>query len=135
MSDPIRFLTALGQALSATGLYRVGHPARERAVDTAWEHLDALQKLDPAPNFSFLEDEVLYRQQVLRDFKAWDWARRLARAGVQRVEFDREVSRDELAEFLNDVHKKVTTGEEDTSEIRQLRRPTVRFGAVSLRGA
>jgi putative nucleotidyltransferase with HDIG domain len=135
MSDPVRFLTALGQALSATGLYRVGHPARERAVDMAWEHLDALQKLDPAPSFSFLEDEVLYRQQALRDFKAWDWARRLAKAGVQRVEFDREVTREELADFLNEVHKKVTTGEEDTSEARQLRRPSIRFGAVSLRGA
>ncbi len=135
MSDPIRFLTALGQALSATGLYRAGHPARERAVDMAWEHLDALQRLDPAPSFSFLGDEVLYRQQALRDFKAWDWARRLAKAGVQRVEFDSQVSRDELADFLNEVHKKVTTGEEDTSEARQLRRPSIRFGAVSLRGA
>ncbi len=135
MSDPIRFLTSLGQALSATGLYRVGHPARERAVDAAWKELDGLQKLDPAPIFSFLEDEVLYRQQALRDFKAWDWARRLARAGVQRVEFDREVTREELAEFLNDVHKKVSTGEEDSSEARQLRRPSIRFGAVSLRGA
>jgi HD-GYP domain-containing protein (c-di-GMP phosphodiesterase class II) len=135
MSDPIKFLTSLGQALSATGLYRPGHPARERAVDAAWEQLDLLQKLDPAPNFSFLEDSVLYRQQALRDFKAWDWARRLAKAGVQRVEFDRDVSRDELAEFLLDVHKKVSTGEEDTSEVRQLRRPSIRFGAVSIRGA
>lgn len=135
MSDPVRFLTALGQALSATGLYRAGHPARERAVDQAWEHLDALQRLDPAPSFSFLGDEVLYRQQALRDFKAWDWARRLAKAGVQRVEFDKEVSRDELSDFLSEVHKKVSTGEEDTSEARQLRRPSIRFGAVSLRGA
>jgi putative nucleotidyltransferase with HDIG domain len=135
MSDPIRFLTSLGQALSATGLYSTGHPARERAVDQAWEQLDALQRLDPAPNFSFLEDDVLYRQQALRDFKAWDWARRLARAGVQRVEFDREVSREELSEFLNEVHRKVTTGEEDTSEVRQFRRSAIRYGAVSIRGA
>jgi HD-GYP domain-containing protein (c-di-GMP phosphodiesterase class II) len=135
MSDPVRFLASLGQALSATGLYREGHPARERAVDAAFQELDGLQKLDPAPNFSFLEDEVLYRQQALRDFKTWDWARRLARAGVQRVEFEREVTREELAEFLSDVHKKVSTGEEDTSEARQLRRSSIRFGAVSLRGA
>jgi putative nucleotidyltransferase with HDIG domain len=135
MSDPIRFLTSLGQALSATGLYSSGHPARERAVDLAWEQLEALQRLDPAPNFSFLEDDVLYRQQALRDFKAWDWARRLARAGVQRVEFEREVSREELSEFLNEVHRKVTTGEEDTSEVRQFRRSPIRYGAVSIRGA
>jgi putative nucleotidyltransferase with HDIG domain len=135
VSDPLRFLTSLGQALSATGLYRAGHPARERAVDAAWEQLEALQKLDPAPNFSFLEEEVLYRQQALRDFKAWDWARRLSHAGVQRVEFDRDVTREELAEFVNEVHRRITSGTEDTSEARQLRRATIRFGLLSIRGA
>lgn len=135
MSDPIRFLTALGQALSATNLYAAGHPARERTLDLAWEQLDALQRLDPAPTFSFLEEEVLYRQQALRDFKAWDWAKRLAKAGVQRVEFDAEVSRDDLAEFLSDVQKRVTSGEIDSSEARQMRRPSIRFGMVSIRGA
>jgi putative nucleotidyltransferase with HDIG domain len=135
MSDPLKFLTSLGQSLSATGLYRPGHPARERAVDFAWEQLEALQALDPAPIFTFLEDEVLYRQQALRDFKAWDWARRLARAGVQRVEFDREVSRDELSEFLAEVHRKMTTGAEDTSEARQLRKANIRYGLVTIRGA
>lgn len=137
MSDPIRFLTSLGQALSATGLYTNGHPARERAVDAAYLQLEALQKLDPAPNFSFLEDDVLYRQQAIRDFKAWDWARRLARAGVQRVEFDKEVTRDELAEFLGEVHRKVSSGvPDDSSDTRQMReKQTIRFGLVSIRGA
>lgn len=134
MSDPVRFLTSLGQALSAAALYREGHPAREKALDQAWLHLEALQKLDPAPNFSFLEDEVLYRQQALRDFKAWDWARRLTRAGVQRVEFDREATREDLSSFLTGVHRKVAGGEDDTSEVRVLRRPSIRFGAVTLRG-
>lgn len=135
MSDPIRFLTALGQALSAANLYRTGHPAREKALDQAWQQLDALQKLDPAPSFTFLEEEVLYRQQALRDFKAWDWAKRLAKAGVQRVEFDKEVSRDDLSEFLTDVQKRVTSGEIDSSEARQFRRTSIRFGTVSIRGA
>jgi putative nucleotidyltransferase with HDIG domain len=135
MSDPLKFLTTLGQALSATGLYREGHPARERAVDQAWEQLEDLQRLDPAPVFSFLEDEVLYRQQALRDFKAWDWARRLARAGVQRVEFDREVSREDLSEFLAEVHRRATVGTDDTSEAREMRRSTIRYGLVSIRGA
>lgn len=134
MTDPVRFLTSLGQALSAAALYREGHPAREKALDLAWMQLEALQKLDPSPNFSFLEDEVLYRQQALRDFKAWDWARRLTRAGVQRVEFDREATREDLSRFLTGVHKKVSTGQDDTSEARQLHRPSIRFGAVSLRG-
>jgi HD-GYP domain-containing protein (c-di-GMP phosphodiesterase class II) len=135
VSDPIRFLTALGQALSATNLYRTGHPAREKAVDQAWQQLDALQRLDPAPSFTFLEEEVLYRQQALRDFKAWDWAKRLAKAGVQRVEFDKAVSREDLSEFLSDVQKRVTSGEIDSSEARQFRRTSIRFGTVSIRGA
>lgn len=135
MSDPILFLTSLGQALSATGLYQSGHPARERSVDQAWEQLEGLQKLDPAPVFTFLEEEVLYRQQALRDFKAWDWARRLAKAGVQRVEFDREVSRDDLSDFLIEVHRKVASGPEDSSEIRYLRKQSIRYGMVSIRGA
>ncbi|MEO8635653.1 MAG: HD domain-containing phosphohydrolase [Gemmatimonadales bacterium] len=137
MSDPIRFLTALGQALSATNLYGQGHPARERTLDQAWDHLEALQRLDPAPNFSFLEDEVLYRQQALRDVKAWDWARRLARSGVQRVEFDRDTTREDLATFLIDIHQQMANAapDPDTSEIRQLQRPSIRFGTISIRGA
>jgi len=134
MSDPVRFLTSFGQALSATNLYGPGHPARERALDQAYDQLEALQKLDPAPTFSFLEEEVLYRQQALRDFKAWDWAKRLAKAGVQRVEFDREVSREDLAEFLTEVQKRVTVGEVDTSEVRPFRRPSIRYGLVSISG-
>jgi len=135
MSDPVKFLTSLGQALSAASLYSPGHPARERTLDNVWEQLEALQKVDPTPNFSFLDDEVLYRQQALRDFKAWDWARRLARAGVQRVEFDQVVTREEFGEFLATVHKQVMDGEVDTSEARQLSRPSIRFGTVSIRGA
>ena len=137
MSDPIRFLTALGQALSATNLYGAGHPARERTLDQAWEQLESLQRLDPAPNFSFLEDEVLYRQQAMRDVKAWDWARRLARSGVQRVEFDRDATREDLAMFLTEVHQQVAHAapDPDTSEIRQMRRPSIRFGTISIRGA
>jgi len=135
MSDPLRFLTSLGQALSATGLYRPGHPARERAVDQAWEQLAGLQKFDPEPVFSFLEDEVLYRQQALRDFKAWDWARRLARAGVQRVEFEREVSREDLSDFLGEIQQRITAGTADSSEAREMRRGPIRYGLVSIRGA
>jgi putative nucleotidyltransferase with HDIG domain len=135
MSDPVRFLTSLGQALSASTLYREGHPARERALDHAWEQLESLRLLDPAPNFSFLEDDVLYRQQALRDFKAWDWARRLSKAGVQRIEIEPEVTREDLGEFVSEVQRKVNNVEEDTTVARQERRQTIRFGAVTLKGA
>jgi len=135
MSDPVRFLTSLGQALSASTLYREGHPAREKALDQAWEQLESLRRVDPAPNFSFLEDDVLYRQQALRDFKAWDWARRLSKAGVQRVEIEPEVTREDLGEFVSEVQRKVNNVEEDTTLARQERRQTIRFGAVTLKAA
>ena len=105
MSDPVRFLTSLGQALSASTLYREGHPAREKAMDHAWEQLESLRQFDPAPNFSFLEDDVLYRQQALRDFRAWDWARRLSKAGIQRVEIEPEVTREDFGEFVSEVNR------------------------------
>jgi HD-GYP domain-containing protein (c-di-GMP phosphodiesterase class II) len=134
MSDPVRFLTSLGQALSATNLYRPGHPARERALDQAWMQLESLQKVDPEPTFSFLEDEVLYRQTALRDFKAWDWAKRLTKAGVQRVEFEKNVTREDLGDFLGEIQRRVVGAEIDTSDLRPERRQTIRYGLVSLRG-
>ena len=135
MSEPIRFLTSLGQAFSAIGLYKVGHPARERAIDNSYERLQAMIRTDPRPNFSFLDEEVLYRQEVLRELRGWDWGKRLSKAEVQRVEFDEVVGRDEFEGFLAEVHAQVVLGAVDTTEARQLRRPGIRFGAVSVRGA
>ena len=46
MSDPTAFLHAFAQALSVLSLYPEGHPSRERAIDSAYQSLDALtQKL------------------------------------------------------------------------------------------
>ena len=56
MSEPVRVLTTLAKALSALGLYQPGHPARERAVDHAYEELTRLQRADPYAQFSFLGD-------------------------------------------------------------------------------
>src|SRR3712207_8381145 len=47
MSDAARFLTAFAHALATMALYQEGHPARERAVDDAYqrseEHTSELQ--------------------------------------------------------------------------------------------
>ena len=42
MADPAAFLYALAQALSVMALYPAGHPSRERAIDPAYQHADAL---------------------------------------------------------------------------------------------
>jgi putative nucleotidyltransferase with HDIG domain len=135
MSDPVRFLTALSQALSAMALYADEHPARERALEVAYRELRDLQSHAPLTTFTFLGDEVLYGQEPLRDLKAWDWGRRLAEAGIQRLELGEAPGRDEFDAFLQDVSARLTLSTIDTTEARQMQHSGIRFGEVGLRGA
>ena len=59
MSEPTRFLSSFAQALSTMALYGEGHPAREKAIDGAFEHLEGLQRHDTNARFSFLGAEVI----------------------------------------------------------------------------
>jgi putative nucleotidyltransferase with HDIG domain len=135
MSDPVRFLNAFAHALGVMTLYPEGHPSRERAVDTAFDELDGLA--DPAggpPSFTFLDDEVVFGRTRLRELKSWDWGRRLVAAGIQRLEFERKVTRDEFDGFLNEVLARLMLSQIDTGEARQMRSLGIRFGAVGLQG-
>jgi hypothetical protein len=55
MSEAIRFLHTFAQALSALMLYSPGHPATRRSIESAWQALGALLKLNDRPTFFFLE--------------------------------------------------------------------------------
>ena len=66
-------------------LYGPSHPARTRAVDASYRILRELQVHDARPEFSFLGDEVVYGQHPLREMRDWEWAARLAAAGVHEV--------------------------------------------------
>ena len=39
----------------------------------------------------------------MRELKSWDWGKRLVAAGIQRLEFERKVTREEFAGFLDEV--------------------------------
>jgi putative nucleotidyltransferase with HDIG domain len=134
MTDPVRFLNAFAQALSVMTLYPEGHPSRERAVDIAFTELDGLTVPGTQPSFTFLDDEVVFGLERLRELKSWDWGRRLAAAGIQRLEFERKVSRDEFDGFLNEVLGRLVLSSVDTGEARQMRSLGIRFGAVGLQG-
>ena len=134
MNDPARFLNAFAQALSAMTLYPAGHPTRERAVDAAFEELTSLEAVDHARAYTFLDDEVVYGKQPLREMKSWDWAVRLVAAGIQRLEFEQRVGRDQFDAFLEEVLARLTLSSIDTGENRQMRTLGVRFGAVGLEG-
>jgi len=132
-ADPAAFLYSLAQALSVMALYPSGHPSRERAVDQAYQHADALASGERRP-FTFLEDDVVYGRDRLRDLKGWDYASKLVGAGIQRLEFERPVTRDEFDEFLEEVFAQLNPSPADTSERRQMRSLGIRFGSVGLQG-
>ena len=134
MSDPARFLGVFAQALAGMSLYREGHPARARGIDAAYQELLDLQADQPRPLFTFLGDEVIFGRLPLREMRNWDWSTRLAEAGIQRLEFEDSVSREEFESFLVEVLSRLTLDSIDTAEARQFRPSTIRFGAVGVRG-
>ncbi len=97
-----------------------------------------LQRTDAAPAFSFLGREVIYAQRTLRDLADWDWAHRFSSAGVQRLEFQAEVSREEYHAFLEDLLSQIAlavgTRDRPLVAAHDRRRTPIRFGAVGVRG-
>lgn len=134
MSDPVRFLNAFAHSLGVMTLYPEGHPSREKAVDSAYDEIDGLTVSGALPAFTFLEDEVVYGRERLRELKSWDWGKRLVAAGIQRLELERKVTRDEFNSFLQEVLARLMLSTIDTSEARQMRSFGIRFGAVGLQG-
>lgn len=100
MTEAIRFLHALAQALAAMALYSPGHPAVLRAVDTAWEALERLLADGEEHVFLFLGTAPVYAGRVLHELAAWPWSPRLSRAGMQRITFSSPADRDGLQDLL-----------------------------------
>jgi putative nucleotidyltransferase with HDIG domain len=134
MTEPARFLTSLAQALATMVLYHEGHPAREKAIERAWERLQRLLEGDARPSFSFLGEEVVYGARPLRELGEWDWGVRLGQAGIQRFEAMRGATREEFDEFLSDVFERLTMGTMDTSAVRQQRFSHLTWGLIGVRG-
>jgi putative nucleotidyltransferase with HDIG domain len=134
MADPFKFLTSLAQALSTMALYTSKHPARERAIDRSFSALRDLQAEDPKPHFSFLGEETVYGQLSLRDLREWEWASRLGDAGVQRLEFEPNVTREEYEDFLEQVLARLTLAAIDSSEASPTRPGSIKFGAIGVKG-
>ena len=135
MSDPARFLTSFVQAVATMALYGPSHPARARSIDTSYRLLRDLQVYDAQPEFSFLGEEVVYGAKPLREMRDWEWAARLAEAGVQRLEFAADVSRDDFEEFLDGVVACLNLVMMESAEVRPAgQRRSIRFGALGVRG-
>ena len=133
--DVTRFLASLAQTLSTMSLYKPGHPARERVIDRTFGLLQDLLADNPHPDFSFLGDEVVYGRTSLRELRDWEWSKRFAGMGIQRLEFDPEVTREDFVAFLEDVFARATNpgAPIDTTEARQTKKLTIRYGAIGIR--
>ena len=132
LNSPVKFLTSLGQVMATMALYNRGHPARERALDDSFQELTDLLADGPALRFSFIGGDVVYDRRVLRELKGWDWAVRLADLGIERLEIDRGVTRDDFEQFLRDTFQRSRGEALDTAEVRQLRATAIRYGTLSV---
>ncbi len=151
VSLPLRFLHSLSQAFSSSTLYSASHPARQRAVRSAYDTLRLLQAEDDHPSFSFLGRDVIYGYDAVRELRDWDWSARLAAAGIQRIEIAGDVTRDDFEIFIEEILVRLTggtaaviagatsvNGGEQVSGAplppppRQL---AIRFGAIGVQGA
>ncbi len=134
MTEAVRFLTGMAQAFSAMLLYADDHPARERAVDRAYEALCDLQDRTPTPLFTFIGSEIVLDRTPLRDLRHWDWGPRLSSVGLQRLEFIGPVSRDDFEAFLDEAYLRLSGAPIPSAEVRQGRPTNIRYGTVGLRG-
>lgn len=134
MSTAAAFLNSLAQTFSALSLYPEGHAARERALDATYQKLVDLLEEEANPVYSFLGDEVVFCNAPLREMRGWEWSGRLGGVGLQRVEFDRTATREDLEDFLDQALKRLNQQMIDTLEVRQLRPSGIRWGEVGIRG-
>jgi putative nucleotidyltransferase with HDIG domain len=130
---PVRFLQAAAHAIATMALYADGHPARERALDGAYQPLSDLQAAHPRQRFTFLGNEVVYGTEPLPQLRGWEWSARFVAAGVQRLEWDEPVRRDELEELLDELLARLTLSTVDSPEARQMRATRIRIGTVGVR--
>src|SRR5207249_3720053 len=114
---------------------------RALGATTAPAALEALLRLTTAGRTLFGKErlppkspELLVALAALVTGWAHDPRTRAAQAGIQRLEFEDRVGREDFEAFLAEVLARLTLSAIDTSEARQLRRSSIRYGTVGVRG-
>ncbi len=130
MSEAIRFLHALAQALATMALYSPGHPSARRASEGAWQALTALLRAEPLAAFLFLGGAPVYGSRALHELADWPWSGRLADAAVQRIEFDRAITLESFESLLGLLQSRLADVEAATSG--EVRLTGVSFGPVEV---
>ncbi|HKT08512.1 MAG TPA: HD domain-containing phosphohydrolase [Gemmatimonadaceae bacterium] len=134
MSAPVEFLLSLTRALATMSLYGESHPRRQGAVEHSFERLTTLLDENPRPQFSFLMDEVVYGKRSVREMQDWEWSRRFAESGMQRLEIESGVTLEEYAGFLEHAAESLGGVAQRSASMRTGLRTHIRYGAVGLQG-
>jgi putative nucleotidyltransferase with HDIG domain len=134
MSEPVRFLTSLSQALATLGLYGDGHPASTRASDAAHRHLADLQATLPRVEFTFLPGEVLFGRELLSELENWEWSARLAGSGIERLEVTGPVEPEQFERFLSHAAAILGLRPGAGLDLWQAGSSAIRFGRVRVEG-
>ena len=132
MNDPVRFLTALTQALSTMSLYGDDHPATTRGLESALERLRELQESDPKLQFTFLSGEVVFGSEVVHELESWEWSSRFVKAGVERIEMLSPVDVDQFGRFLSHLAIQLGLRQGSSADIWQMGESPIRYGQVTL---
>jgi putative nucleotidyltransferase with HDIG domain len=133
MSDPVRFLIAVSQALSTMGLYGDDHPATARTLDNALERLRELQEPNPKLHFTCLAGEVLIGSEMVPELEGWEWSARLVKAGIERIEFTDTVQPEQFARFLSQLTVRLGIRSGSTNnDLWQMGESAIKFGQVAL---
>jgi HD-GYP domain-containing protein (c-di-GMP phosphodiesterase class II) len=131
MSQALKFLTAFSHAFATMNLYAPHHPAREGAITDVLEQLRALVQETPSPVFCFLNSEVVYRDQPLKEAKSWPFGKRLTESKIQRLEFAPGVSLEELQNLIDEVQLRL--GAENGGGRKAIwKTEHIKFGPISL---
>lgn len=127
---PSDFLTRLGKVLSAQRLYAVDHPTRERSLRDAFGCLRDLLARERPLLFTFLDGEVVFQSERLREMTDWPWIDPLTGIGVERIEIAAGVSYPEFVEFCSELGRRIGAGEAGFEEdLRALGH--IRFGPLA----
>lgn len=111
MNSTARFLIGLGQCLAATAHYGEGHPMRAAARTRTLQALEETLNSRGAMHFTFLDGEVVVGTRVMTELRGWEWAARLAAAGVLRLEVDASPrpGAAELEALVAELHARLAT--------------------------
>lgn len=135
MSNAVRFLHSLSQAMSTMALYGDDHPATRRAEASALERLLELQASDPRVGITFLAGEVLVGDEVQPELAGWEWSGRLAAAGIERIEFTERMDAPALERLLTHLATCLGIQPAGTADSRQPAASPYRVGLVTIAGA